>query len=1451
MRAICPQRTSKRFLLVVALVSSLFCCVDSPTSADITTDIRNQVVVCLNNLGITTAARQAKALLDPSAIGLSAIKELKDPFNTDLTVAAGTVLRQASIINKILKPLTTSSCAKAFNSILSSQFFSMLPNGSLDCGTFDFGQVKLSKNGSQFTIYVTISGPGSTRAIVGVSNANPICDIYADRMQNNSSLPIAYIDLSAGGLSYIQARMGLGTAMLPQIRAKAYIPVGQQNLVITFGAFDPERLTIEAKVSLGFEGTVDDVLSGDIGIEGELSFEVDPAKAAPVMLAVASAMKSEAQRQGISVRPKMQPSSTGVPGGFEVRNLDKTALVFQAGVNKLKELADTNPECFGKASLGVEFSAEAGLGIWDTKMEAVSVGAGVSVSVPIAVAAQAGGRFVTDFFRQAVALAPTIHQLGSGQLGPSSPELQRVRAQLVDASRALARSIQKGLWSITRNIEAEFSFSIKAAGESNQASKSKTSDSSGGAQKKADTAMKVFEAKAVVPLGKGIDAALDGTRLTDLIRALADIGATGGPFIFNPTDIPLNFSAAAQALIDDTKIEIECSPIALTGVTIEAEIPAKPFFTAMATARDTVKLLLDAINAGISTKSLKPLRDRALWTLFSGSTQAFNQFRSSKFGISQGFGTNFDLGAEATSETGLGYAIYAEANPEIMFMFADPLGFDCPDVQGEAEIGLEVTYDQEGEVNLGEAAELTASGGVSVTSDVLYLNIKEHDGPLPAPPEVTVAGFRVTNFQGVQNSDGSFSGSGDLQLPVAGSVQATFAVDKNGHVTSGSWSGGITVVGRTFTIASGTLDDNGLHWNHSTTIGPVQNVSIAYNLKSNGAVSASGYVDYSVAGIQKRFVVKMDSSGVFTATYTGDVTLNGFKFSDTNLSLSSSGVSGSGQYTLPGVGAIRFTINIPVSGTITAFGSTTLSVGGFQVSNLTLNLGQSTISGSGTVTLPNGSNAAFTVTVNPNGTFSVTSNANLSIHGWNLTQTNLTLSNTGIGGSGKVTLPGGSEVTLNVNLTSTGQLTGSAGANITVNGWALAGTEFRVSNDTISGEGQFQVPNGPRLNFTASVKSNGTFTAEGTGNLTLCGFNLANSSYRINNDKIVGSGNISLPGGSQGSLGFEITKTGQISGSMSGALSIAGWQIGSASLTLSNTGLNGSGNVTLPGGNSYSFTLGLTPSGQFSGSVNTAVSVRGWSIGSANLTISNDTMTGSGMFTLPGGTSTSVGLTIKSDGYFKATGTGGVAIKGWNLVNAAFEITNDSATASGNIDLVGASAAFTFQIYKNGTFTGHSSASLSIPMPQGKSIQISSVSLDVQPDGTISGTGNVGLANRTISSASISITPGGKMFAKGDVSIGGASLSGTCTIGRNTFSISGSVSKSATVSVAGNSCTFSGVVELQASNFTGVKARASGTIAVSPLIGPNFSTTVGADVNLDTGEVEFEIPGPNPKFDFF
>jgi len=344
---------------------------------------------------------------------------------------------------------------------------------------------------------------------------------------------------------------------------------------------------------------------------------------------------------------------------------------------------------------------------------------------------------------------------------------------------------------------------------------------------------------------------------------------------------------------------------------------------------------------------------------------------------------------------------------------------------------MDVVYKLNGEVSLGEGVEVTAGGGVKTNCQVLYLNFKEKDQSPTAADSVTVAGFTVTGFQGTINADGSFSGSGELQLPGGGSVHAAFYVDAQQHVVTGSWNGELVVNNHRSVVASGTISDSGLSWTEVASFGAFGTADVTCTLAANGNFSASGYINVNVAGVQKQFNISQDSNGNFTAEYTGSLNLGGRNISGVNLTLNNSGISGSGRINLAG-SQQTFNISVNGSGLVTGTYNGTVTVGGRQVTGTFTLASNGAVSCSSGVQVPaGGSTLNFSVVVDNQGNVTGTYSGSLNVGGRNISGVNLTLNNSGVSGSGRVAILG-SQINFSLVVDSAGQLSGSA-SDVTLN----------------------------------------------------------------------------------------------------------------------------------------------------------------------------------------------------------------------------------------------------------------------------------------------------------------------------------------------------------------------------------------------------------------------------------
>lgn len=210
-----------------------------------------------------------------------------------------------------------------------------------------------------------------------------------------------------------------------------------------------------------------------------------------------------------------------------------------------------------------------------------------------------------------------------------------------------------------------------------------------------------------------------------------------------------------------------------------------------------------------------------------------------------------------------------------------------------------------------------------------------------------VSGFPVKDFKGTVNGDGSFQGSGQLALPEGNLVNATFSVDSQGKILSGSWNGNLKLYGWQFNIPAGKIDDAGVN----------------------------GITSFKLANSQTQLRIAINSSGSLTSNFTGSFQVGGWSLTDASLNLNNNKMTGNGSVSILGSN-VNFSLNVDSSGAVSGGTRTTLKSnlpGGKVISipDVALSLSSNgVISGTGTIKAGNTTITQATVNVQPNGTVS-------------------------------------------------------------------------------------------------------------------------------------------------------------------------------------------------------------------------------------------------------------------------------------------------------------------------------------------------------------------------------------------------------------------------------------------------------------------------------------------------
>ena len=540
-----------------------------------------------------------------------------------------------------------------------------------------------------------------------------------------------------------------------------------------------------------------------------------------------------------------------------------------------------------------------------------------------------------------------------------------------------------------------------------------------------------------------------------------------------------------------------------------------------------------------------------------------------------------------------------------------------------------------------------------------------------------VAASFATDFTNFGITAGSRNGTWSFSSPTDGTIRLTYAGSagtSTWNTTTGSWNTAaqwsetaIPVNNNSllFTGSGGTATNN----ISNSTLTSVNNITFesgagAYTLAANvGSAGASGGTALAVAG-------------AITNNSTNLQTIN------TAISLASSIIvnAASGNITIGGVISGNAAITKSGANSLTLSTANTYS-GGTALNAGTLNIGNATAIGTGTLTITSG-----TIDNTSGGALTLSNN---NAQNWNGNFTFVGTNNLNMG-TGNVTLGATPTVTVSAgNLTVGGVISGS-GRGLTKAG---SGTMILTGANTYNGvttisAGTLQVGTGTTgsIDNTSSIVNNGTvifnknsdFTIKGmtgTGNLTA---NATSNAYMRLGGNITVSGPVSLTGRIRQSAATTITAA---SISMNGILG-SGGNDSNFALTLDTSAVNGA--ITLDLGNGLSGSLWNGASSMVANAGTGTLTFQG----------TNGAQVGNGAVPTWSGTSISLAgglnistnlnmgtvgtLTLNATGASSVTGNLGLASSSTNTWTVNPGLT---MTASGNIS--GTSAAIT----KNGTGT--------------------------------------------------------------------------------------------------------------------------------------------------------------------
>jgi len=465
---------------------------------------------------------------------------------------------------------------------------------------------------------------------------------------------------------------------------------------------------------------------------------------------------------------------------------------------------------------------------------------------------------------------------------------------------------------------------------------------------------------------------------------------------------------------------------------------------------------------------------------------------------------------------------------------------------------------------------------------------------------VNTTGYTVSawNANGLATStqmgggSGTWSTSSQVWTDATGTVpngpmspQPSFAVfgGTPGTVSVDDSAGSVSATGLQFATNGYTLGGDTLTLAANGGVAPVIRVGDG---SSAGMTATIDSIIAGSAGLTKTDLGTLVLAGA--NTYTGTTTVNGGTLSvssDANLGAASNAIALSGgtlenkaafatarSISLAGSGTLQTDANLTVSGVIAGAGALTKSGGGIlTLTGVNTYTGATTIN-TGTLVLGGAGSIAASADVIANGMLEISGttsgaaiasldgNGAIALGSQTLTVTNAAGSFGGvIGGTGGLTLTGGTEILTGTN-TYSGGTTIAAGILQLGNGGTAGAIAGNVANN-----GSLAFERSDAVSFAGVVSGNGSLVQKGSGTLTLTGANTYTGRTTISAGTLVVD-STSLPGAvtDNAALVFNQANDGTFGHAISGTGSFA--KTGAGTLVLNSNSGAFTGSTTVNAG---------------------------------------------------------------------------------------------------------------------------------------------------------------------------------------------------------------------------------------------------------------------------------------------
>jgi hypothetical protein len=919
--------------------------------------------------------------------------------------------------------------------------------------TIPGGRMVVRRDLTTVSLCAVIAGPGGARVTLGMSNDRQLCGNPAERFANPTREPMVFADLAVG-LAHVQARRKLlappplpGPDPALSIQAAIYFKIHDDWVQLRLAGNDPQSLTLKVQFAVGVKAGFSAKIQAEVEGQIVLELTVKPTQVAVLLHDIGDILKAELGN--------VPSSAEALPA--------KAAGAYKKVFEYLRTV-DDGPDEVGELALRFAADGGVGLGIWDTGINAASVGAELTLSVPLgALVSLSGGLMATQFqsaLETSTQMVSLFEAMSEGRLNEA--ELARQLALIRDTAAGLGQGLVVSFPDVIEDIELHMEAGVYALGDIGQI---------------ADQTIPLMIVGVDIPVGQifvdginglpwfvhgvsetakamawtaqmAISVGLDSADRLSLGR-IAKSPANSGGFIQRPRGLPpvpptaAQWKAMAADLLDGVEFSVQMGVIKLEGASLGGLVRL-----AAGSYEVTSSLLEGAVRSAL-VGSEKPLVD----ALRAAPGQVANEgmdllifnLQNLSISVAGTLGASGTLGLEGTAGLGASIGFSAEFKTSTILLAIGHAGYDEEDGTVLVGIDLPVELSLSAGVAAGEGVEFTAEGGFTLGRSLANLTLKDWGRDLPVPAGLSIAGFELIDFTGTNRQDGTIEGSGWIVLPMGGLVRAdSFSLDASGTVLRGRWSGVIELgpLGER-TLANGTITRDGLAGVFNLVVGD--------------------------SALKSEFL--LHSSGLLFGTTTGSVNVGGVALGDIQLTLTR---DGSFQGTArAGIGGVTSTSDLRMTGAEQPnINLRSRSRVGDVNAQLDLELLDSLAIGTATVTVF-GQPVVFDVTLDPAAGLSGSTSTRVSTPWGTDLDADLAIDTNGVRGTGRTRILGSEFRTTNLQVRTDGRLTGSFTGSLMVEGQSLGFQSLDILAESLEGRTTVAVAGLQAVELIVNVSAGG------------------------------------------------------------------------------------------------------------------------------------------------------------------------------------------------------------------------------------------------------------------------------------------------------------------------------------------------------------------------------------------